>query len=101
VRVGERAGAPSLYCTMAKKADEQALRIRAAFEAKGCKVLHDSPTNQQFFVLPDEWYDKLAETYAMTHMGKPDKHHTAVRVCTSWATKDEAVEQLIADVNGL
>ena len=70
-------------------------------EAKGCKVLHDSPTNQQFFVLPDEWYDKLAETYAMTHMGKPDKHHTAVRVCTSWATKDEAVEQLIADVNGL
>ena len=78
-----------------------ALRIRAAFEAKGCKVLHDSPTNQQFFVLPDEWYEKLAETYAMTHMGKPDKHHTAVRVCTSWATKDEAVEQQIADVNGL
>ena len=91
-------GSGSLYFTMAKKADEQALRIRTAFEAKGCKVLHDSPTNQQFFVLPDEWYDKLAETYAMTHMGKPDKHHTAVRVCTSWATKDEAVEQLIQDV---
>ena len=98
---GEEGSGSSLYFTMAKKADEQALRIRAAFEAKGCKVLHDSPTNQQFFVLPDEWYDKLAETYAMTHMGKPDKHHTAVRVCTSWATKDEAVEQLIADVNGL
>ena len=98
---GEDGSGSSLYFTMAKKADEHALRIRAAFEAKGCKVLHDSPTNQQFFVLPDEWYDKLAENYAMTHMGKPDKHHTAVRVCTSWATKDEAVEQLIADVNGL
>ena len=95
---GEDGSGSSLYFTMAKKADEQALRIRAAFEAKGCKVLHDSPTNQQFFVLPDEWYDKMAETYAMTHMGKPDKHHTAVRVCTSWATKDEAVEQLIQDV---
>lgn len=95
---GEDGSGSSLYFTMAKKADEQALRIRTAFEAKGCKVLHDSPTNQQFFVLPDEWYDKLAETYAMTHMGKPDKHHTAVRVCTSWATKDEAVEQLIQDV---
>ena len=71
---GEDGSGSSLYFTMAKKADEQALRIRAAFEAKGCKVLHDSPTNQQFFVLPDEWYDKLAETYAMTHMGKPDKH---------------------------
>lgn len=98
---GEDGGETSLYFTMARHANEQALHIRAAFEAKGCKVLHDSPTNQQFFVLPDEWYDKLAETYAMTHMGKPDKHHTAVRVCTSWATKDEAVEQLIADVNGL
>ena len=95
---GEDGSGSSLYFTMAKKADEQALRIRTAFEAKGCKVLHDSPTNQQFFVLPDEGYDKLAETYAMTHMGKPDKHHTAVRVCTSWATKDEAVEQLIQDV---
>ena len=98
---GEDGSGSSLYFTMAKKADEQALRIRAAFEAKGCKVLHDSPTNQQFFVLPDEWYAKLTERYAMTHMGKPDKHHTAVRICTSWATKDETVEQLIEDVNAL
>ena len=63
--------------------------------------MHDSPTNQQFFALPDEWYAKLTERYAMTHMGKPDKHHTAVRICTSWATKDETVEQLIEDVNAL
>ena len=89
------------YFTMAKKADEQALRIRAAFEERGCGLLHDSQTNQQFFVLPDAWYEKLAEGYAMTHMGKPDKHHTAVRICTSWATKDEAVEQLLADVKAL
>ena len=98
---GEDGSGCSLYFTMAKKADEQALRIRAAFEEKGCGLLHDSQTNQQFFVLPDAWYEKLAEGYAMTHMGKPDKHHTAVRICTSWATKDEAVEQLLADVKAL
>ena len=98
---GEDSSGNSLYFTMARRADEQALRIRAAFEAKGCKLLHDSPTNQQFFVLPDEWYEKLAERYAMTHMGKPDKHHTAVRICTSWATQDAAVEQLLADVKAL
>ena len=98
---GEDGGETSLYFTMARHANEQALHIRAAFEAKGCKVLHDSPTNQQFFVLPDEWDAKLTERYAMTHMGKPDKHHTAVRICTSWATKDETVEQLIEDVNAL
>ena len=98
---GEDGGETSLYFTMARHANEQALHIRAAFEAKGCKVLHDSPTNQQFFALPDEWYAKLTERYAMTHMGKPDKHHTAVRICTSWATKDETVEQLVEDVNAL
>lgn len=98
---GEDGGETSPYFTMARHANEQALHIRAAFEAKGCKVLHDSPTNQQFFALPDEWYAKLTECYAMTHMGKPDKHHTAVRICTSWATKDETVEQLIEDVNAL
>ena len=37
----------------------------------------------------------------MTHMGKPDKHHTAVRICTSWATQDAAVKQLLADVKAL
>ena len=98
---GEDGSGCSLYFTMAKKADEQALRIRAAFDEKGCGLQHDSQTNQQFFVLPDAWYEKLAEGYAMTHMGKPDKHHTAVRICTSWATKDEAVEQLLADVKAL
>ena len=98
---GEDGSGCSAYFTMAQKADEQALRIRAAFEAKGCKVLHDSHTNQQFFVLPDAWYDALREKYAMTHMGKPDKTHTAVRICTSWATAEESVAALLADVEAL
>jgi threonine aldolase len=37
----------------------------------------------------------------MTHMGKPDKTHTAVRICTSWATKAENVETLIEAVKKL
>ena len=74
---GEDGSGSSLYFTMAKKADEQALRIRAAFEAKGCKVLHDSPTNQQFFVLPDERNDILADTNAKTHKGKTAQRHPA------------------------
>ena len=40
---GEDGSGSSLYFTMAKKADEQALRIRAAFEAKGCKVCCTTP----------------------------------------------------------
>lgn len=90
-----------LYTRLAAKADAQALRIRAAFEAKGCPMLYDSPTNQQFPILPDAWYEALNQRYATTLMGKPDGAHTAVRICTSWATRDEDVDGLLAFINEL
>ena len=98
---GEDGSGCSPYFTMAAEADRQALEIRKAFTEKGIGLLHDSPTNQQFFVLPDAWYNTLSEQYAMSEMGKPDEEHTAVRICTSWATRPEAVAQLIADVQKL
>lgn len=98
---GEDGSSNSLYFAMAAEADRQAMAIRKAFEEKGVKLLHDSYTNQQFFVLPDAWYETLRKDFAMTHMGKPDKTHTAVRICTSWATKAENVQALIDAVKGL
>ena len=91
----------SLYTRLAAAADEKALAIRRAFEDKGCRMLYDSPTNQQFPVLPNAWYDRLSERYATTLMGHPDDGHTAVRFCTSWATRDEDVAALLADIAAL
>ena len=51
--------------------------------------------------VPDAWYEALAARYAMSAMGKPDGSHTAVRICTSWATAPEAAARLIADVQAL
>ena len=90
-----------LYTRLAAAADEKALAIRKAFEDKGCRMLYDSPTNQQFPVLPNAWYDRLSERYATTLMGHPDDGHTAVRFCTSWATRDEDVAALLADIAAL
>ena len=98
---GEDGTGSSPYYTMAAKADRQAMRIRAAFEAKGCAMLFDSPTNQQFPILPNSWYHALSEKYAMTLTAKPDAEHTAVRFCTSWATRDEDVDALLADIASL
>ena len=98
---GEDGTGSSPYYTMAAKADRQAMRIRAAFEAKGCAMLFDSPTNQQFPILPNSWYNALSEKYAMTLTAKPDAEHTAVRFCTSWATRDEDVDALLADISSL
>ena len=90
-----------LYTSLAAAADEKALAIRKAFEDKGCRMLYDSPTNQQFPVLPNAWYDRLSERYATTLMSHPDDGHTAVRFCTSWATRDEDVAALLADIAAL
>ena len=90
-----------LYTGLAAKADAQAMAIRKAFEDKGCAMLFDSPTNQQFPVLPNGWYQTLSERYATTLMGHPDGEHTAVRFCTSWATRDEDVAALLADIAAL
>ena len=68
---GEDGTGSSPYYTMAAKADRQAMRIRAAFEAKGCAMLFDSPTNQQFPIFPNRLLAKMASDFE-----KPDRVHT-------------------------
>ena len=42
--------------------------------------------------------DRLEREVKLGFTEKADDTHTVMRICTSWATKDEAVEQLIQDV---
>ena len=90
-----------LYFKLASHAVNQALRIRDAFIRKGFSFLAESPSNQQFPILPDEVLKKLNEDYLFSIWQKTDEGHTAVRVCTSWATKTEAVDGLIAAIEAL
>ena len=72
------------------------MKIRDAFRAKGYAFLVDSPTNQQFPVLDNATMDRLSRDFRFSVWQKVDEGHTAVRFCTSWATKPEAVEALIS-----
>jgi len=85
-----------LYFDLAKKADQQAMTIRKAFEDRGYPMLFDSYTNQQFPILPDAVLAELEKEFAFSFWEKVDETHSAVRVCTSWATQDSAVQALIA-----
>ena len=89
------------YLALAKKADAQAMRIRDALAGKGCTMRYDSPTNQQFPVLPDGWLQKLKEKYSVSEMGSVESGKTLVRFCTSWATRDEDVDALLRDIAAL
>ena len=90
-----------LYLELGRHAVELALRLRAAFEAKGFPLRYDSRTNQQFPILPDPLLDRLGEKYAYSFWEKVDEGHSAVRFCTSWCTREEDVDALIADIAAL
>ncbi len=90
-----------LFLDIGKKEVDQAMRLREAFLAKGFGLFVDSPTNQQFPVLPNEAVAALEKSYSFEVWGKVDEGHTAVRFCTSWSTRDENVDALIADIQRL
>ena len=90
-----------LYFEIAKRAVQQALRIKEAFEKKGYNFLYESDTNQQFPIIPNEVLEQLGKKYSYSTWQVVDEHHTAVRFCTSWATKEEQVDQLIEDIHNI
>ena len=45
--------------------------------------------------------EELGKKYQYSYERRIDDSHSAVRFCTSWATRAEAVEQLIADIRAL
>ena len=82
-----------LYFTLARQADELAMAIRRAFADRGYGMLFDSYTNQQYPILPDGLLAELEKEFAF--WCKVGESHSAVRICTSWATQPEAVRALI------
>lgn len=87
-----------LYFEVSQHAVSQALRIRDAFKAKGFEMLVQSPSNQQFPILDNETLGRLSEKFLFSVWQKVDEDHTAVRFCTSWATRPEAVDTLLAEL---
>ncbi len=85
-----------LYLRIARHAVSLALRLKEGFRKAGFEPFIDSPTNQQFFTLPNEVMDRLAQHATFEVWGTRGETHTRVRFVTSWATKPESVEQLIA-----
>ena len=85
-----------LYFRLSRKADRQAERIAEAFRSKGYGFLVESHTNQVFPILPSEAERELSENFGFELWQKVDSSHNGVRFCTSWATTDEAVDELIS-----
>ena len=90
-----------LYFEIGKKAVDQAMRIRTALMEKEIPLLVDSPTNQLFPIFSDDQAEALEEEFDLAFFERIDESHVALRVCTSWATPDEYVDQFIETVKKL
>jgi len=91
----------NLYYRVGKKEVCLAASLRKGFEDKGIELYYNSPTNQLFPILSDEQLEKLSEKYSFSIQKKLSDGRTLTRFCTSWASTDEQIDGLIADIKEL
>ncbi|MFE6073850.1 threonine aldolase family protein [Paenibacillus sp. NPDC057886] len=88
-----------LYLEISQHAVDMAMLIHDSLAEQGITFLYDSPTNQQFPILPDDLLQDLRSRYSFTFWEKVSDTHSVVRFCTSWATQRENVDSLIRNIS--
>src|SRR5690606_12834984 len=90
-----------LYLQLAAYANAKAMLIKSAFSEIGCTFLTDTFTNQIFPILTPDQIEKLSENFDFYQWKKLENDKIAIRVITSWATNEEAVEKFAAEIKKL
>ena len=85
-----------LYTAISRNAIACARRIKQALRERNYRFFIDSPTNQIFVVLENSRMAQLEEKVRLSFWERFDENHTVVRIATSWATREEDVDALIA-----
>ena len=84
-----------LYFEVGEHANGLAMKLKEGISALGYAFGSDSPSNQQFPILPNRVLDQLKNDFHWEVTSRPDADHTEIRLVTSWATKPEAVEAFL------
>ena len=88
----------NLYFDISAHAVRLADQIRGTFDEMGVEYLVPGVTNQIFPILSDDFLAELAKNFMFTEMERVDEHHRCVRFCTSWASTQENVDALCAEL---
>ena len=83
-----------LYERICGNAVALALRLREIMRRAGYEVVIESPTNQQFFRLPNDVIDKLRCSVSFDYWGPRGAESSIVRFVTSWATTEADIDEL-------
>lgn len=85
-----------LYFELGKKGIQAAQLLRQGLYDKNYQFYLDTPTNQLFIVLSKQKAKSLAQQIRFQMVKAVDEDHVVIRLVTSWATKKEQVEELLA-----
>lgn len=88
----------NLYFDLAMHANEMADILRNEISKAGFAFLTNSPSNQIFPILPNSTIRELQNKYSFYIWKNVDLNTSAIRLVTSWATKEEAVLGFIKDM---
>lgn len=91
----------NVFLDLANHANTLAQRIQAVCLEIGCELFVKTTTNQIFPIMKNEVLQELGKTYTYQVWEKLDDEKTAIRLVTSWATKEENVNQFIQDLRSL
>lgn len=84
-----------LYWKLGKHADRLADKLRDALVQKGYTLTVMNRTNQIFVELSDEKLNELNKCFYFSYEGRVDEKTSRIRICTSWATEEAYVDELI------
>lgn len=85
----------NLYFELAGHANAMAQILTDELKKLGCSFLINSPTNQIFPIIKNSVIEQLLKEFEFYTWEKIDDDHSAVRLITSWATKEDAVYSFI------
>jgi len=88
----------NLFFELAEHANRMAGLLQEALTQTNVKFLTHSPSNQIFPIFPNALIAELEKNYAFHVWEKVDADHSAIRLVTSWATKEEEVVGFIEEL---
>ena len=91
----------NLYFSLAKHANDMAGRLAEGIGDLGFSFLAEPATNTIFPIFPNRTVQQLQREYGFYTIRPTDDNRTAIRLVTSWATKETHVEAFLTDLKKL
>lgn len=88
-----------LYYKIAKHAIDMAKKLKEGLQERGYRFYYESPTNQQYLILKNEELADFGKKAVYSFWEEVNENETAIRLVTSWATKEEDVDEFLESLD--